>query len=229
MHRLIMLSRAYQLASADDADGRRAIDPANDYLWRFDRRRLDAEEIRDAHAGRQRRPRPHDARPAAPVPAAWRRGTTRSTSRSSPSTRRNHRSVYLMQQRIQKQPFLAMFDGADPNASTADRIEQHDAAPGAVPDERPVRLTSRARSSPPALPDRVPDAAARIELAIRRATAARAAADEDRRSAATFMRRLPSSSLTRRRRCRAGRPRRARRWRATSASLLCSNEFFYVD
>jgi hypothetical protein len=34
-----------------------------------------------------------------------------------------HRSVYLMQQRIKKHPFLAMFDGADPNSSTADRSE----------------------------------------------------------------------------------------------------------
>ena len=32
-----------------------------------------------------------------------------------------HRSVYLMQQRIRKQPFLAVFDGADTNATTADR------------------------------------------------------------------------------------------------------------
>jgi hypothetical protein len=30
----------------------------------------------------------------------------------------NKRSVYLMQQRIRKQPFLDLFDGADPNAVT---------------------------------------------------------------------------------------------------------------
>ena len=33
----------------------------------------------------------------------------------------NQRSVYLMAQRIKRHPFLALFDGADPNASTADR------------------------------------------------------------------------------------------------------------
>jgi hypothetical protein len=32
-----------------------------------------------------------------------------------------HRSVYLMVQRIQRHPFLALFDGADTNASTATR------------------------------------------------------------------------------------------------------------
>ena len=34
----------------------------------------------------------------------------------------NRRSVYLMTQRIQRHPFLALFDGADTNASTATRI-----------------------------------------------------------------------------------------------------------
>src|SRR5262249_50769494 len=63
MHKRIMLSRAYQLASDDGAIGRReeeltgrrgdaregrataansAIDVNNDYLWRFNRRRLEA-------------------------------------------------------------------------------------------------------------------------------------------------------------------------------------------
>ena len=35
---------------------------------------------------------------------------------------RNRRSVYLMTQRIQRHPFLALFDGPDTNASTADRV-----------------------------------------------------------------------------------------------------------
>ena len=33
----------------------------------------------------------------------------------------NKRSVYLMQQRIRRQPFLDLFDGADPNAETGTR------------------------------------------------------------------------------------------------------------
>ena len=32
-----------------------------------------------------------------------------------------HRSVYLMVQRIQRRPLMALFDGADPNASTGQR------------------------------------------------------------------------------------------------------------
>ena len=47
MHRLILSSKTYQLASNNDAHNA-AVDAANDYYWRFDRRRLEAEAIRDA-------------------------------------------------------------------------------------------------------------------------------------------------------------------------------------
>jgi hypothetical protein len=45
--RSIVLSRVYQLSSEHNADNFEK-DPANKYLWRMERRRLDAEEIRDA-------------------------------------------------------------------------------------------------------------------------------------------------------------------------------------
>jgi Protein of unknown function (DUF1549)/Protein of unknown function (DUF1553)/Planctomycete cytochrome C len=47
LHRQILASRTYQLAGDDD-DSNNAADPANALLWRFSRRRLDAESIRDA-------------------------------------------------------------------------------------------------------------------------------------------------------------------------------------
>jgi hypothetical protein len=47
LHKLIMTSSTYQMSSAGDAEAL-ALDPTNDLLWRFDVRRLDAEEIRDA-------------------------------------------------------------------------------------------------------------------------------------------------------------------------------------
>jgi len=45
--RSIVISRTYQLGS-DHNDENYAVDPANKFLWRMERRRLDAEEIRDA-------------------------------------------------------------------------------------------------------------------------------------------------------------------------------------
>ncbi|HEY6401334.1 MAG TPA: DUF1553 domain-containing protein, partial [Blastocatellia bacterium] len=47
LHRLLMLSRAYQQSSQDNAKARQ-IDPENKWLWRMDRRRLDFEELRDS-------------------------------------------------------------------------------------------------------------------------------------------------------------------------------------
>jgi mono/diheme cytochrome c family protein len=46
MHRLIMTSRAYQMAS-DDIKANVAIDPENRYFWRMPRLRMEAEIIRD--------------------------------------------------------------------------------------------------------------------------------------------------------------------------------------
>ncbi len=47
LHRLMMTSDAYQMSSSNTDDGL-ARDPGNDLYWRFDPRRLSAEEVRDA-------------------------------------------------------------------------------------------------------------------------------------------------------------------------------------
>jgi hypothetical protein len=118
LHRRILLSAAYRMASADDSRPALA-DPENKLLWRFNRRRLDAEEVRDAmlavSGGLDRTPGgPHPF----PPEHTWR------YTQHLPFIKvydTNRRSVYLMQQRIKKHPFLEVFDGADPNATTARR------------------------------------------------------------------------------------------------------------
>jgi hypothetical protein len=117
MHRLIMLSRAYQMACIDDPRSRE-VDPANELLWTFNRRRLDAEELRDAilaASGRLDRS-PGGPHPFPPQPYKF---TQHEPFFAVYETDR--RSVYLMQQRLKKHPFLEAFDGADPNAATAQR------------------------------------------------------------------------------------------------------------
>jgi hypothetical protein len=47
LHRLIMTSNTYRMSSAANAHAL-AVDPTNDLFWRFDMRRLSAEEIRDS-------------------------------------------------------------------------------------------------------------------------------------------------------------------------------------
>ena len=118
MHRLIMRSRTYQQASTPD-EANAKLDAVNDYLWRFDKRRLDAESIRDTLlvvAGNLDRT-PGGAHPF-PEPAGW-NFTQHKPFKAVYDTDR--RSVYVMTQRIQRHPFLALFDGPDTNASTAAR------------------------------------------------------------------------------------------------------------
>ncbi|MGE3806334.1 MAG: DUF1553 domain-containing protein, partial [Gemmataceae bacterium] len=119
MHRLLMLSKTYRLSS-DEQPGNLEIDVDNDYLWRARRHRLDAESIRDTmlavSGGLERRPGgPHPF----PEPTTW--GFTQHKPFKA-VYESNHRSVYLMTQRIQRHPFLALFDGSDTNASTATRV-----------------------------------------------------------------------------------------------------------
>lgn len=119
LHRLILSSRTYQLASDDDPVNLKA-DPGNRWLWRHTRRPLDAESIRDAMlavSGKLERtpPGPH---PFPPV-EKW-RFTIHNPFHAVYDTDR--RSVYLMVQRNRRHPFLALFDAADPNLSVAERL-----------------------------------------------------------------------------------------------------------
>jgi Protein of unknown function (DUF1553)/Protein of unknown function (DUF1549)/Planctomycete cytochrome C len=118
LHRLIVLSETYRQAVADNERDSR-IDPDNLARWRFDRRRLTAEEIRDALlavSGDLDRT-PGGAHPF-PDSKSW--GYTQ----HGPFTAvydHDRRSVYLMTQRIKRHPFLALFDGPDPNSCTGRR------------------------------------------------------------------------------------------------------------
>ncbi len=119
MHRRIMLSRAYRLASRE-IPGNAAVDPRNDLRTRFERRRLEAEAVRDAMlaASGLLDETPGGAHPFPPE-KAW------TFSASGPFTavyETRRRSVYLMSGRIRNHPFLEVFDGSDPNLSTGSRL-----------------------------------------------------------------------------------------------------------
>jgi hypothetical protein len=115
MHRIIMLSEAYQRASATPS----IKDPENRFWAHFLRRRLTAEELRDSllQASGQLDLSPAESHPF-PAEATW------NFSQHNPFNavyETNHRSAFLMVQRQRRHPFLSLFDGADPNASTASR------------------------------------------------------------------------------------------------------------
>jgi hypothetical protein len=112
MIRRLMLTRAYQLSSAFNAEDS-ARDPGNTYLWRMDRRRLDAESLRDSllavsgsldpAIGGTLIPEtpPRNSPPGRPLP----------TPQES-----NRRSLYLPVQRGALNDLFQVFDFPDPNA-----------------------------------------------------------------------------------------------------------------
>jgi hypothetical protein len=111
MHRRIMHTAAYQRASATS--------PAADLLSHFTRRRFTAEEMRDSllFVSGQLDATPAEAHPFPPE-KTW------TFTQHDPFTavyETTKRSAYLMVQRQRRHPFLSLFDGADPNASTATR------------------------------------------------------------------------------------------------------------
>jgi hypothetical protein len=119
LHRYILRSRVYHLASEENAVQRTA-DPRNQLLWQYTRRPLDAESIRDALlalSGKLDR-----AMPAGhPFPDVNTWGFTIHHPFHAVYDS-NHRSIYLMVQRNRRHPYLALFDAADPNQSTAERV-----------------------------------------------------------------------------------------------------------
>ena len=65
IHRLIVTSSAYRMRSSgwDAEDTERQLDPDNQYLWRMNARRMEAEVVRDSRAAGRRQARPDDGRP----------------------------------------------------------------------------------------------------------------------------------------------------------------------
>jgi len=119
MHRTIMSSKTYQLSSDVD-EGQFQTDSGNTWYWRFDRRRLDAESLRDtvllvSGTLDLSRPGPHPF----PAPEKWTFTAHHQFNHACyPS---DHRSVYLMVQRLHAHPYLSLFNGPDPSLSTPTR------------------------------------------------------------------------------------------------------------
>ena len=124
LHRLIVMSSTYRQSSADDPD-KAQIDGGNQFYWRMNRRKLRAEELRDAVlfvAGVL------DLRMGGPsfrdfkfkddhTPKYW----YHLHDPNDPDTHR--RTIYRFIARSQTQPFLTTLDCADPSQIVAKRDE----------------------------------------------------------------------------------------------------------
>jgi hypothetical protein len=126
LHRLIVLSAAYRQASRrPDAAAGLARDAEDRLLWRFPRRRLAAEEVRDAMLAVSGRLNPKRGGPGVVVPVDddLVRLLYAPTQWAVTPDAREHdrRSVYLLVKRNLRLPFLEAFDQPDAQTSCARR------------------------------------------------------------------------------------------------------------
>jgi hypothetical protein len=136
VHRLILMSNTYRQASvaADSGPGKEK-DPENRLLWHFSRRRLEAEEIRDAMLAVSGRLNLKAGGPSVIVPidkelvnALYKPSQWAVTPDAS---EHNRRSVYLIAKRNLHLPFMEVFDTPDTQVSCP-RRESSTHAPQAL-------------------------------------------------------------------------------------------------
>ena len=220
LHRLIMLSAAYQRASSvpeellSDMPKHDAIasaapaaaDPENLWLSHFSPRRLTAEEIRDTllTASGQL---DHSFAEAHPFPPAAEWAYTQHTPFNA-VYETDRRSVFLMVQRQRRHPYLALFDGADPNSSTASRQVT------TVPTQALYFLNDPFFHTQAAAFASRTSGDEQIENAFR-VLFQRAASDLEVQVAERFLGNYP------------GTP--SEKWSAFARVLMASNEFLYLD
>ncbi len=209
LHRLIMLSDAYQRSSAI-SDRNRRVDPLNRLLGRFSRRRLSAEEIRDSllFVGGRLDLTVGKSHPF-PKEETW-KFTQHAPFHAVYET--NRRSVFLMVQRQRRHPFLALFDGADPNASTGKRSIT------TVPTQALYFLNNPFfHSQSEAFAARIVKASEKDANRIRFAFRVAFQREPDAREVEAAVRFLSSN------------PHSSQAWQAYARVLLASNEFIYID
>ena len=164
MHRLIMTSRTYQMSSQDQVAGLEK-DPNNDLFWRFDVRRLTAEEVRDsmlAATGELNRKAggpsfyrdlPREVLATSSTGAGkWGKSDAKEQAR---------RSVYQFVRRSLLDPMLTAFDSADTDNSCPVRFativptQALTMLNSKFVNDRAFRLAERLRKESESLPDQV--------------------------------------------------------------------------
>ncbi|HVW01244.1 MAG TPA: DUF1553 domain-containing protein, partial [Planctomycetaceae bacterium] len=231
LHRWIVLSNAYRQSSRTTAASREA-DPEVRWLSSFPRRRLSAEELRDAMlavSGRLDRAAGSNESGAFLLSKAEDINAQIKPNRVAADdpfyTEFAKRSVYLPIVRNMLPDVLALFDAADPNSVTAVRNETTVASQSLFLMNSPfVRtqaqgLAERVLSDPARTPEQIADLAHQVALG-------RLASAVEQAQAHEFVEawlRSPASQA-----CPA-ETRRSMAWQSYCQALLCSNEFSYVD
>jgi len=213
MHRLILSSDAYQRSSVSSAKARE-VDPTNRYLSHFNRRRLQAGEIRDAvlHASGSLNLEMGGEPVVVPLDKEELYGITGNPNDrwvvSWDPKQHDRRSIYLLQRRAFQQPMFQVFDAPDGMVSCSRRNEST-TAPQSLTLLNSRFMTEQAK--------RLAERISGVDDAWRMAFA-RSPSDAEREMADSFLKRQLELRGTK----KAALGELAR-------SLLNSNEFLYVD
>jgi hypothetical protein len=223
MHRLIMLSATYQMSTAYDEQAAR-VDPENRLHWRMNRRRLEAEAVRDAllavggtldgRMGGTLMDVPNGKEVVDPKTA---RPLIRYDSRQ--------RSVYLPVARNVVYDLFQTFDFPDPTVVNGERATTT-VAPQALLLLNSPLVIEQAKQMARRLLDRHDlDEAGRVRLAYERAYSRLPLPDETA-TALDFLARY-ERALQQQRPEAAGH--RLKAWQSFSQALVTANEFLYVE
>lgn len=219
LHRLMMLSQTYQM-STQFAEGAATEDPENRLLWRFRRRRLTGEEMRDSLIALGTG---LDATMGGSVLKVKNRAYVTGSGTSITNEFENHRrSVYLPVVRSAVYDVLQTFDFPDP-AVAAGRRQTSTVAPQALMlmnsslvEEQTEALAKRLLKMP-----KTDRAAAAIRLVLQRnVTAKESAAAED-----YVIQAAQTSALSE----LSPEEQELRTWQSFSRILISSNEFAYIE
>ena len=206
LHRLILGSETYQLAST----GSQSADPGNVFLWKYARRRMDAEAIRDsmlAVSGQL-----DSTQPGAHKIAPWYEKRYGLNGPFNQEIETNHRSVYLLTQRIFSHSKLDLFDTPDRNSSVSQRSSSN------VPSQALFLMNSsfvktQAATLANRLREQSPDTDARMEQLFQ-LLYGRSVLAEERAEISKFL---------------TNYKKEGDEWEGLCRTLLTSNEFFFID
>ncbi len=218
LHRLIMLSAAYQMSS-DARPEAYAKDPENRWLWRMSPRRLEAEAIRDAMLASSGQLDTSMGGSLLP------KNTGLAGKEVKIDFASQRRSVYLPVIRGGVYDVLEAFDFADPQVVTGRRPVTTVSTQALVMLNSPFVIDQSERMANEVLSAPDLDDVQRVELAYRRTLGRTPSSTETRRTLEyleDFSRRLEATQPD-------PAKRRLEAWRMFTQTLFASNEFRYVN
>ena len=248
LHRVILLSNTYRQSSDSQADAV-AADPDNTWLWRYSRRRMEAEAIRDSMLSVSGLLNAKMGGPGVfpPVPSGVLTELSATAAAGGWKTEKdpaqsNRRSVYIFVRRNLRYPMLQEFDSA--NTFESAHLRTNTVTPAQSLDllNNDLVLDWARAFAGRVLNDRdpTPDASGQVDRAFRLAFGRKATADDQKMAAAFLERQAPimTARLTEggkaappmpTRTPEGMNPARAAAFVDLCQMLLTSNEFLYIN